>query len=175
MSSKQTCPNCGNKDIVTARGEHEFLESGLDNVRLMNVEIKKCDNCGEKVVSIPNPNQLLKVIGEQIILKPNRLSAPEIKFLRKNIYLKIQEFAQIIGVSRVTVSRWENKHSKPTASEDRLIRMVYAQYANVDESVEKRLREMFREEISEEIAGYIFSCNVYPKLNCQISIPQAAY
>jgi len=99
-------------------------------------------------------------------LKPNRLSAPEIKFLRKNIYLKIQEFAQIIGVNRVTVSRWENEHSKPTASEDRLIRMVYAQYANVDESVEKRLREMFREEISEKIAKFTFACNVYPKLSC---------
>lgn len=175
MSSKQTCPNCGNKDIVTVRGEHEFLESGLDNVKLMNVEIKKCYNCGEKIVSIPNPSQLLKIIGEQIILQPNRLSATEIKFLRKNIYLKIQEFAQIIGVSRVTISRWENKHSKPTASEDRLIRMVYAQYANVAKSVGKRLKEVFREEISEEIAEYIFDCNVYPKLSCQISTPQSGY
>lgn len=175
MNSKQVCPNCGNKDVIIARGEHAFLESGLDNVKLINVEIKKCDNCGEKIVSIPNPNQLLRVIGEQIILKPNRLSAPEIKFLRKNIYLKIQEFSQIIGVSRVTVSRWENKHSKPTESEDRLIRMVYAQYADVAESVKKRLKETFLKEISEEIAEYIFSCNVYPQLNCQISIPQAAY
>ena len=166
MSSKQRCPNCGNKNILAARGEHEFLESGLDNVKLINVEIKKCDNCGEKVVSIPNPNQLLKVIGEQVILKPYRLSAPEIKFLRKNIYLKIQEFAKIIGVNRVTVSRWENEHSKPTASEDRLIRMVYAQYAHVDESVGKHLREMFQEEISEEITKFTFTCNVYPKLSC---------
>lgn len=163
------CPNCGSKDITVARGEHKFLESGLDNVILVNVEIKKCDNCGEKVVSIPNPNQLLKVIGEQIILEPNRLSAPDIKFLRKNIYLKIQEFSQIMGVHRGTVSRWENRSSKPTASEDRLIRMVYAQYANVDESIRKTLEEMFRKEISEEIAKCILSCSVYPELICQIN------
>jgi len=173
MNSKQVCSNCGSRDIVVVRGEHEFVESGLDNVILMNVEIKKCDKCGEKAVSIPNPNQLLKLIGEQIILEPNRLSTGEIKFLRKNICLKIQEFAQITGVHRATVSRWEKGHTRPTASEDRLIRMVYAQYANVGESIRKGLEEMFRKEISEEIAKHIFSCSVYPELTCQISIAQA--
>jgi len=82
------CPNCGSEDVLISRGEHKFTESGLDNIILKNVEIKKCNNCGEKVVSIPKPNQLLKIIGEQIILNPNRLSPSEIKFLRKNIYLK---------------------------------------------------------------------------------------
>lgn len=170
MSSKQKCPTCGSKDIFVARGEHKFLESGLDNITLLNVEIKRCTNCSEKVVSIPVPKQLLKVIGEQIILKPNKLSGREIRFLRKNIYLKIQEFAQIIGVHRGTVSRWENRNFKPTPVEDRLIRMVYAQYAKVDESIRKRLEEMFRKEISEEIAKYDFSCSVYPQVTCQINI-----
>lgn len=174
MSHREVCLSCGSQEIIVTRGKHKFLESGLDNVILVNVEIEKCDSCGEKVVSIPNPNQLLRVIGERIILKPNRLSVSEIRFLRKNIYLKIQEFAQIVGVHRATVSRWENGHSKPTASEDRLIRMVYAQYTNVSKSTKKRLKEMFRKDISEEIVKYILSCSVYPKLSCQIDIPQVA-
>ena len=166
-NSKNLCPNCESKDTVIERGKHRFNESGLDNVILINVEIQKCKECGEKVVSIPNPNQLLKVIGEQIILKPNKLSPAEIKFLRKNIYLKIQEFAQTIGVHRVTVSRWERGNSRPTPSEDRLIRMVYSQYANVSESTKKSLlEEIFKKEISEEIAKYILSCSVYPELTC---------
>ncbi len=166
MAAKEKCLNCGSKDLVVSRGEHKFPESGLDNVTLINVEIEKCNTCGEKVVSIPNPNQLLKVIGEQVILKPNRLSAKEIRFLRKNIYLKTQEFAQITGVQRGTVSRWENEHSEPTPSEDRLIRMIYAQYASVSESIKKNLEEMLRKDISKEIANYVLSCNVYPKLIC---------
>lgn len=173
MSSKQRCPNCGSKNIVVARSDYKFVESGLDNVILMNVEIERCNECGERAVSIPNPNQLLKLIGEQIILEPNRLTAAEIKFLRKNIYLKIQEFAQIIGVHRVTVSRWEKGHSRPTPSEDRLIRMVYAQYANVGESIRKCLEEMLRKKISEQIVNYIFSCSVYPELTCQLSTVEA--
>jgi len=170
MDNEQICLDCGSKSIVVTRGEHNFPESGLDNVTLINVEIKKCNTCGEKVVSIPNPNQLLKVIGEQVILKPNRLSAREIRFLRKNIYLKTQEFAQITGVQRGTVSRWENAHSKPTPSEDRLIRMIYAQYASVSESIKQHLEEMLRKDISKEIAEYVLSCNVYPEPTCMSQV-----
>lgn len=161
------CPNCGSKDVLINRGEHKFTESGLDNIILKNVEIEKCNNCGEKVVSIPKPNQLLKMIGEQIILNPNRLSPSEIKFLRKNIYLKIKEFAKIMGVDRVTVSRWENKVSTQTESEDRLIRLVYIHYADVNKSVKKQFEKIFRKEISKEIFNYTLSCNIYPKLTCQ--------
>lgn len=161
------CPNCGSKDVLINRGEHKFTESGLDNIILKNVEIEKCNTCGEKVVFIPKPKQLLKIIGEQIILNPNRLSSSEIKFLRKNIYLKINEFAKIMGVNRATVSRWENKHCTPTGPEDRLIRLLYAQYANVDKSIKTHLEEIFRREISEEIYKSILSCNIYPKLTCQ--------
>ena len=168
MGSKEICLNCGNKGVSISRGDHKFLESGLDNVILSNVEISKCDNCGEKVVSIPSPNQLLEVISEQVILKPSRLTGKEIRFLRKNIYLKTQELAQILGVHRVTVSRWENGHKKPTSSEDRLIRMVYAQYANVKKETLESLREMFRKEISKKIADYTLSCNV-PELTCQLA------
>jgi len=168
MHQKDVCLNCGNKDVVVTRGEHRFPESGLDNVMLVNVEISKCNNCGEKVVSIPNPKQLLEIIGEQVVLKPNRLSGQEIRFLRKNIYLKTKEFAQILGVHRGTVSRWENEHKKPTASEDRLIRMVYTQYASVDKKILKSLRDMFRKEISKEIASYTLSCNV-PELTCRVA------
>lgn len=174
MGQKEVCLNCGNKDVVVARGEYTFLESGLSNVILLNVEISTCKNCGEKVVSIPNPNQLLEVIGEQIILEPTRLSGQEIRFLRKNIYLKTQEFAQMLGVHRGTISRWENGHSKPTASEDRLIRMVYAQYGKVSDEVMESLKEMFRNRISEKIAECILSCNVYPEITCQRFLPQVA-
>jgi putative zinc finger/helix-turn-helix YgiT family protein len=167
MNNKKMCPNCGSEDVLISRGEHKFTESGLDNIILKNVEIKKCNNCGEKVVSIPKPNQLLKIIGEQIILNPNRLSPSEIKFLRKNIYLKIKEFAKIMGVTRATVSRWENEHSAPSGPEDRLIRLVYAQYANVDKSTKTHLEEMFRKEISDQIFKSTLSCNIYPELTCQ--------
>ena len=174
MGKKEACSNCGSKNVGIARGEHRFFESGLRNVILLNAEISTCKDCGEKAVSIPNPNQLLKLIGEQIILNPSRLSGEEIRFLRKNIYLKTQEFSQVLGVHRGTISRWENGHSKPTASEDRLIRMVYAQYAKVSKGVAESLKAMLRKRISEKVAKYDLACNVYPEITCQRSLPQLA-
>ncbi|MBP8645778.1 MAG: helix-turn-helix domain-containing protein [Syntrophobacteraceae bacterium] len=92
----------------------------MDNVDLTNVEMGICGDCGEKVVSIPRSSELMKRIGESILLKPTNLNGAEIRFLRKNLRLKIHEFAQLLGVDRVTVSRWENEHEKPSRSADRL-------------------------------------------------------
>jgi len=168
MTSKNICPNCAGENMIIKRGTHKFLESGLDNVILVNVEIEKCNDCEEEIVSIPNANQLLKLIGERIILTPNRLTGAEIRFLRKNIYLKVQEFAKILGIHRVTASRWENGHTEPKAAEDRLIRMIYSQYAKVSETTREKLIEMFKSEESKEIAKYLLNCNVYPELSCEI-------
>ena len=55
MDQKNVCLNCENTDVVVTRRAYRFLESGLNNVMLINVEISECNNCGEKVVSIPNP------------------------------------------------------------------------------------------------------------------------
>ena len=68
----------------------------------------------------------------------------EIRFLRKNLHLKINEFAQLLGVDRVTVSRWENEHEKPSRSADRLIRLTYAVESKLDNSVMDPLRSNLR-------------------------------
>jgi putative transcriptional regulator len=146
LSPYEKCPACGSTDVAFKRGHHHFLESGLDNVHLSNADIWLCNACGEEIVSIPRSMELMKSIAESILLKPTSLSGAEIRFLRKNLTLKINEFSQLLGVDRVTVSRWENDHEKPSKSADRLIRLMYAVEAKVSDAVMEPLRRNLRKE-----------------------------
>jgi transcriptional regulator with XRE-family HTH domain len=70
--------------------------------------------------------------------------------------LKINDFAQLLGVDRVTVSRWENGHEKPSRSVDRLVRLTYALEANIPETVMDQLRKSLRkEEITSEVDYFV--------------------
>lgn len=99
----------------------------------------------------------MRLIAESILLKPTSLNGAEIRFLRKNLYLKINEFAQLLGVDRVTVSRWENEHEKPSRSADRLVRLTYALEAKIGEGVVEELRKNLRKEEIESTVDFFVS------------------
>ncbi len=139
------CPICGNTGITTRKKDYRFIESGLDNVVLTGVEVVECNKCDEEFVSIPNAAQLMDFIAEQIILKPTRLTGKEIKFLRKNLLLNTREFATLLGVDRVSLSRWENDKVKPTASNDRLIRLTYTACKKTVDSTREKLIKRLRD------------------------------
>jgi len=101
--------------------------------------------------------ELMKSIAESILLKPISLSGAEIRFFRKNLGMKIKEFSQLLGVDRVTVSRWENGHEKPSKSADRLIRLTYAVEAKVPEAVMEQLRRSLRKDIVDSEADCFVS------------------
>lgn len=154
MDQSEKCPTCGDEHFVFEKAHHHFLESGLDNVHLTNVDIGTCGNCGEKIVSIPRSTELMRLIGESILLKPTNLNGAEIRFLRKNLHLKINEFSQLLGVDRVTVSRWENEHEKPSRAVDRLVRLTYAVEANIAETIMDQLRKNLRKEETDSTVDY---------------------
>jgi transcriptional regulator with XRE-family HTH domain len=70
----------------------------------------------------------------------------EIKFLRKNLSFKIAEFAKMLGVDRVSVSRWENGHEEPAKSTERLIRTTYAIIKHAPEPILDKLAKLFGED-----------------------------
>lgn len=157
MESSKKCPTCGSERFASIKAHHHFLESGLENVHLTNVDVWVCSDCGEEIVSIPRSTELMKLIGESILLKPTSLNGSEIRFLRKNLHLKINEFAQLLGVDRVTVSRWENEHEKPSRSADRLVRLTYAVEAKIGEGVVEELRKNLRKEEIQSTVDFFVS------------------
>jgi len=132
---------CGNPNVETKTGQsYHFTESGLDNVYLTNVETHHCPDCGASSVSIPESTQLLNRLGEAIVFSSGLLTGPEIRYLRKNLHIKINDFAKLLRVSRVTVSRWENGRdiTKPI---DLLIRSIYLLKGGVGEEVRDQFKK----------------------------------
>ncbi len=122
--SEMFCPRCG-KVLETSRGDYKYLESGLDNVIICNVEMIKCD-CGMESALIKGILALHEAIANCLLDKETHLTGKEIKFLRKEMGLKGKVFANLVGIDNATLSRWENNKSRPSARADRLIRFLYA-------------------------------------------------
>ncbi|NQV55906.1 MAG: helix-turn-helix domain-containing protein [Rhodospirillales bacterium] len=62
-----------------------------------------------------------------VVATPGRLRGQEVRFIRSMLDLSQKQLADRLGVSRVTVARWEGKSSTPIpGAADRLLRMIYA-------------------------------------------------
>ncbi len=140
------CSICGNTNLTITKKNYQFVESGLDNVMLAGANVTECSNCGEEFVSVPNAAKLMDSIAELIILKTGSLTGQEIRFLRKNLFMTIEEFATLLGVTRVSLSRWENEQVKPAVNNDRLIRLTYATCKKISETTRKKLIKRFKDE-----------------------------
>lgn len=105
------CPNCSTEMFKTT-GQYQYRECGLDYVFLNNVSMFFCDECAVTFPLLPNPEELVKLIAEHLIIQASRLDGDAVLFLRKAIGLRGQDLATILKVDRVTVSRWENKNTQ---------------------------------------------------------------
>lgn len=119
------CSNCG-KEMKKIKGEYLYKESGLDNVTLTNFPQYRC-SCGETLMGIKNIESLHQFIASILIKKRAPLTGKEIRFIRKEMGLRAKELAEILGVTPVTVSRWETDTEKPEISKDKFIRLFYIQ------------------------------------------------
>ena len=118
------CHAC-NSEMTCQFGEYHYVESGLDNVYLTDVEIWSCP-CGEEVVGIPKVPALHTLIAQDILGKRSPLAPEEIRFLRKNLAMPAKDLADLVGVDPATVSRWEHGKQVPNSATDRLVRVIYA-------------------------------------------------
>lgn len=120
------CFECG-KVMKEKSIRHHYVECGLPNVYLDGVSEFTCPECNTSFVDIPGPEQLHIVLAMAIANSPEKLTGPEIKFLRKEVCMTGKSFAQFIGVDPVTLSRWENDKGDANKedSNDHLIRMAF--------------------------------------------------
>jgi putative zinc finger/helix-turn-helix YgiT family protein len=93
--------------MQSSRENHRWDASGLPNVVLIDVEVRRCPACGERTVVIPRIEALHRALAMTVIARPGRLAPQEIRFLRKWLGWSGQDFARHFGVTPTTVSRWE--------------------------------------------------------------------
>ncbi len=139
------CPMC-HENMVARQEPYHYEESGLDFIYLQGINIFYCEKCGECVVPIPDVDQLNQLICRRLISRNELLTGQEIRFLRKNIGVKAQKFAKLIGVDRSTLSRWENDDRSANETADKLVRLIYCTIRGIPiEEIQNLIRDRFDE------------------------------
>lgn len=118
------CAECG----APQQGVHtttDYPESGLDNVRLVDVPVWQCAN-GHQEFQIPNAEQLHGLLANVLIRKPAALRGSELRFLRKEVGLSGKAFARRLGMTPEHLSRLETGARGITSTIDLLVRLAVA-------------------------------------------------
>lgn len=119
------CEFCNKDTQIKKVQKYQYIESGLKNIFLDNIEIRFCENCDLQSPIIPKILKLHNTIGFAIVCKSGALSGSEIKFLRKNLRIKSQDWAKLLRSKKETISRWENSSQTVGSQTDLLIRLLY--------------------------------------------------
>jgi len=127
---------------------YHYTESGLQNVWLNNgFRIRKTS--GGDAVAISNADGLHQAIGRHIAAK-GYMTGKEFRFLRKELDLSQNRFANWIGLSEDMVSKWERLGRVPKSA-CRFIQAIYLEKIDgnvkITEMVE-RLANLDREQES---------------------------
>lgn len=120
------CPNCGSAKMIQEKADYQYTESGLQNVVIVGIKIHKCNECKEILPEIPHIKELHMNIARALLYKKGLLDGEEIRFLRKELRLKSGELADLLGVDKANLSKWEKSEKEISPSSDRLLRYIYA-------------------------------------------------
>jgi len=118
------CSDCGGMTKTERGVVRRYDLGGLPHVELHGVEVTRCEACGKESLGIPRIGQLHRLIAHAFVRQKRMLAPVEIRFLRKHVGLSGADFAQMMGVARETVSRWETGANTMGAVADRLLRLI---------------------------------------------------
>ena len=117
------CLQCGSMMRKTI-DDYRYIDCGLKNVALKNIEIFVCTQCDENEIAIPDMGGLHNLIATTVASQPSRLLPEEIRLLRTHLGFSGVNFARAIDVAPETVSRWETGKEKMSLSLERFLRTL---------------------------------------------------
>ncbi len=129
------CMECQDVEMLETRENHRYQESGLQNVVLRKVLVRRCPNCGIHTVSIKRLAGLHRALALALIQRRERITPSEIRFLRKYLGWLGVDFARKFHVRPEQVSRWESgtRHVHMSISNELLLRLLVAQGQKVED------------------------------------------
>lgn len=138
-----SCEECGAPTLVESNTVRRYVLGGLPHVELHGVEVTRCPQCGAEEIAIPRIGQLHEVLARAFVRQPRMIAPAEVRFLRKHLGLSTADFAQRMGVTRETVSRWETGANPMGAVADRLLRLLVLSHTPSESyAVDDLLREL---------------------------------
>jgi putative zinc finger/helix-turn-helix YgiT family protein len=138
MKAKR-CRACGQADLLSSKEQYRYDESGLPNVLLEGITVRRCPACHEFEVVIPRVTELHRAIVLAVVQKTTRLTGAEVRFLRKYLGYSGVDFARRMGVSPEVVSKWEHDKDPIGGQSDRLLRLLAIRDRPVEEYSDERL------------------------------------
>lgn len=119
------CIDCNIK-MEVKREPYHYTECGVDNVYLLGINVYHCSKCGSLYPEISEPDLLHIVLAISFSMKKSPLTGQEIRFMRKEVGMTAKAFANELGVTAVSLSRWEGgHHSRRSLANDHHIRHVF--------------------------------------------------
>lgn len=115
---------CNGELVELKPAPYPYEESGLRDVTLIGVKVRRCDTCRDEEVTIPRMKDLHRAIARALAVKTSLLTGGEIRFLRKHLGLSGVDFAAKLRVAPETVSRWERDHQEMGWSYEILLRFA---------------------------------------------------
>ena len=140
------CRNCQNEMPPIKIQKYQYDLTGLENVFLDNMEVYSCATCEMRIPIIPKILKLHNTIAFAIVCKHSLLNGAEIRFLRKNLRIKSQDWAKLLRTDKSVYSRWENNSQNISLQSDLLIRYLYIRL--LEEKKEIRLEKQIVENLS---------------------------
>jgi putative zinc finger/helix-turn-helix YgiT family protein len=133
------CPDCRSAELAEVRENIRYDECGLAYITLKNIQVERCPECGNRLVTIPKQTELHRLVAMTLVSKPGRLEASEIIYLRKSLGWSKTDFAAKVHVTRQQVSRWESPtNPKPMGTtHELLLRLLVADNHEIRDYVEE--------------------------------------
>lgn len=127
------CLECGTRMRARRNQTVPYPESGIPDLYLKGTTVYRCRKCGAEYPEFPNPRRLHRGIADWLTQKLFPLTGPEVRFVRKQMGLSTRELAEIMGVRRESVTRWETEAEPIGPTSDRLLRLVSGVWCAPDE------------------------------------------
>lgn len=124
------CKVCGSDDVTVEKKSLKLNRLGLKNVIVRNIEHIACEDCGHTSQSMPKYNIMMRQIRLSLASCNRPLRGREFAFLREKLGLTGLEAAKELGVSNVSVSRWEKERTELSPMADRIIRALTLEELN---------------------------------------------
>jgi YgiT-type zinc finger domain-containing protein len=132
------CHRCRTEDVVSKRQDHRYLEAGLPNVVLKNVECRVCRACGFSEAVLPLASAVRAATayalhGElalAIVSQRRFLTSHEVSFLLKWMDWTPEKLSTMLGIEPHLTSIWTTigPGLKPLIPADRLLRYIVADF-----------------------------------------------
>lgn len=102
---RKRCSECGGKRFNHSEREMTY---DLERTRFrIRVPMQRCASCGEGYVNGPDLEEAERAVAAEVA-RAGRVSPKTFKFMRQALNITGEEIAELLSVTKFTISRWEN-------------------------------------------------------------------